>query len=193
MFGFFLLSLSLLFVSGNILPQTVNELKVNSYLGHWVQVYGSPTNVIFQGYGTCITADYGLLDNGYVSVLNSQLNKNKEIEQINGYAYYKNISEPGKLTVHLDGVPSDAPYWVIKLGEIVDNQYQYSVITAPNGVSLWVLTRDLKRFRLFYSKEVEDFLNEYNFKYVRIEQTNCEPVVEYFKQFIDSMLKRLNL
>jgi lipocalin len=193
MFGFFLLSLSLLFVSGNILPQTVNELKVNSYLGHWVQVYGSPTNVIFQGYGTCITADYGLLDNGYVSVLNSQLNKNKEIEQINGYAYYKNISEPGKLTVHLDGVPSDAPYWVIKLGEIVNNQYQYSVITAPNGVSLWVLTRDLKRFRLFYSKEVEDFLNEYNFKYVRIEQTNCEPVVEYFKQFIDSMLKRLNL
>jgi lipocalin len=193
MFGFFLLSLSLLFVSGNILPQTVNELKVNSYLGHWVQVYGSPTNVIFQGYGTCITADYGLLDNGYVSVLNSQLNKNKEIEQINGYAYYKNISEPGKLTVHLDGVPSDAPYWVIKLGKIVDNQYQYSVITAPNGVSLWVLTRDLKRFRLFYSKEVEDFLNEYNFKYVRIEQTNCEPVVEYFKQFIDSMLKRLNL
>jgi lipocalin len=193
MFGFFLLSLSLLFVSGNILPQTVNELKVNSYLGHWVQVYGSPTNVIFQGYGTCITADYGLLDNGYVSVLNSQLNKNKEIEQINGYAYYKNISEPGKLTVHLDGVPSDAPYWVIKLGEVVDNQYQYSVITAPNGVSLWVLTRDLKRFRLFYSKEVEDFLNEYNFKYVRIEQTNCEPVVEYFKQFIDSILKRLNL
>ena len=73
MFGVFLLSLSLLFVSGNILPHTVNELKVNSYLGHWVQVYGSPTNVIFQGYGTCITADYGLLDNGYVSVLNSQL------------------------------------------------------------------------------------------------------------------------
>lgn len=176
MFGFFLLSLSLLFVSGNILPQTVNELNVNSYLGHWVQVYGSPTNVIFQGYGTCITADYGLLDNGYVSVLNSQLNKNKEIEKINGYAYYKNISEPGQLTVRLDGVPNDAPYWVIKLGEIVHNQYQYSVITAPNGISLWVLTRNLERFRLFYSKEVKDFLNDYNFKYVIIEQTNCDPV-----------------
>ena len=50
--------------------------------GHWFQVYGAPTNTIFQGYGTCITADYGLLDNGYVSVLNSQLNKNKEIDSL---------------------------------------------------------------------------------------------------------------
>ena len=37
----------------NVLPSTVTELNVNSYLGHWVQVYGAPTNAIFQGYGTC--------------------------------------------------------------------------------------------------------------------------------------------
>ena len=58
-----------------ITPATVNELKVNSYLGHWFQVYQAPTNPIFQGYGTCLTADYGLLDNGQISVLNAQLNK----------------------------------------------------------------------------------------------------------------------
>ena len=62
--------LSLLCVTScNILPATVNELDLNNYLGHWVQIYGAPTNAIFQGYGTCATADYGLLDNGQVSVL----------------------------------------------------------------------------------------------------------------------------
>ena len=30
---------------------TVPELDVNTYLGRWYQVYGPPTNVVFQGYG----------------------------------------------------------------------------------------------------------------------------------------------
>lgn len=175
-----LLFLSLVgMVNSNILPATVNELDLNSYLGHWVQMYGAPTNYIFQGYGTCATADYGLLDNGQVSVLNAQLNKNKEIETINGCGYYQNASEPGKLTVHLDGVPVDSPYWIVKLGEIVDNQYQYSIVTTPSGISLWVLTRDVDRFNEFYSKEVTDFLDANNFKYGSIQQTDCQPNTKY--------------
>jgi lysozyme C len=171
-----LLVLSLFYVAASkVVPSTVDELNLDSYLGHWFQVYGAPTNTIFQGYGTCITADYGLLDNGQVSVLNSQLDENKQIEKINGYAYYKNISEPGQLTVHLDGVPVDSPYWVVKLGEIVDNQYQYSIITTPSGISLWVLTRDVEIFDELYAEEVEAFLNEYKFKYTSIEQTDCQP------------------
>ena len=173
MFRIVLLSLLILVASGNILPITINELNINSYLGHWFQVYGAPTNTIFQGYGTCITADYGLLDNGYVSVLNSQLNKDKEIEKIEGYGYYKNVSEPGKLTVHLDGVPVDSSYWVVKLGEIVDDEYQYSIITTPSGISLWVLIRDVDRFNELYSVEVKDYLNKNNFNYVSIEQSDC--------------------
>jgi lipocalin len=170
---FFLLSLSMFVISSAVSPTTINELNINSYLGHWFQVYGAPTNTIFQGYGTCITADYGLLDNGYVSVLNSQLNKNKELEQISGYGYYKNISDPGKLTVHLDGVPVDSPYWIVKLGEILDNQYQYSIITTPSSISLWVLSRDVDNFNKLYSAEVKSYLDEYNFKYNEIKQTEC--------------------
>jgi lipocalin len=166
-------------VSGNIFPTTINDLDLTSYLGHWYQIYGAPTNSIFQGYGKCITADYGLLDNGYVSVLNSQLDKNNEIEKINGYAYYKNNSEQGQLTVHLEGVPVDAPYWIVKLGEIVDNQYQYSIITTPSGISLWVLTRDINKFKELYDSEVKEFLEEYNFKYVPIVQTDCKSNLDY--------------
>ncbi len=173
MFIHILLISFLAFVTSNVFPETIQSIDILSYLGHWNQVYGAPTNFIFQGYGTCATADYGLLENGYVSVLNSQKNKNNVLETIKGYAYYKNISDPGKLMVHLDGVPTDSPYWIVKLGELVNNEYQYSIITTPSGISLWVITRDIQTYYKLYDKEVTDFLNEYNFKYVVIKQDDC--------------------
>jgi lipocalin len=154
--------------------ETVNVLDVNKYLGNWYQVYGAPTNVFFQGYGTCITAQYDMLQNESVSVVNSQLNSVDELEQISGYAYYTNTSEPGRLTVHLDGVPIDSPYWVVKLGEIVNKQYQYSIITTPSGISLWVLTRDVNIFLNKYDVEVKEYLDVNHFKYEEIMQDDCE-------------------
>lgn len=151
-------------------PQPIEELDVAKYLGKWFQIYGAPTNVIFQGYGKCITADYGLLTDGNVSVLNAQLNMKNEPEKISGYAYYKNMSEPGKLTVHLDGTPADAPYWVVSLGEVKNGQYQYSIITTPSGISLWVLARDVDLFLRNYDAEVKQFLEAGSYKYVAIEQ-----------------------
>ena len=168
MLSFLVLASLYIFANSKSLPAVISEINVPSYLGHWKQVYQAPTNVIFQGYGTCITADYGLLDNGNINVINTQLDENDSIEQISGYAYYKNASEPGKLTVHLDGVPVDSPYWIVKLGEIVENQYQYSIITTPSGISLWVLTRDVDVFMKNYNTEVEDFLHQYDFKYTAV-------------------------
>ena len=151
-------------------PQTIQEIEVNKYLGYWYQIYGAPTNVIFQGYGKCITAEYGALNDGNISVLNSQLNKNDELEQISGYAYYTNSSEPGKLTVHLDGTPVDAPYWIVKLGESINEEYQYSIVTSPSGVSLWVLARDIDTFLENYDQEVTQYLDNNGYKYETIDQ-----------------------
>lgn len=156
---------------------TVKELDINSYLGNWYQIYGAPTNVLFQGYGKCLTAQYGSLEDGNVSVLNSQINVNNELEQISGYGYYTNTSEPGKLTVHLDGVPVDSPYWVVKLGEVIDDQYQYSIISVPSGISLWVITRDIEYFYKKYDEEVKKYLDDNNFKYQTIVQ---DDTCEYF-------------
>jgi lipocalin len=161
-----------LYLSTN-LPEAVINLDVNNYLGHWINLYASPTNFIFQGYGKCLTADYGIINSNNISVLNTQLNINNEIVTIYGYGYYKNISEPGELTVHLNGVPTDSPYWVVKLGEIVDDQYQYSIVTIPSGISVWVLVRDLISFYKYYDAEVKKFLNDYEFKYITISQDNC--------------------
>lgn len=172
---------------GSKSPETVNELDVNKYLGNWYQIYGAPTNVIFQGYGTCLTAQYGLLEDGNVSVLNSQINSNNELEQIAGYAYYTNISEPGKLTVHLDGVPKDSPYWVVKLGEVINQQYQYAIISVPSGISLWVLARDIENFYDKYDEEVKDYLDDNKFNYEMIIQDDtCE---YYFKTPLEANYK----
>jgi lipocalin len=155
---------------GSKTPEVVNELDVFKYLGIWYQIYGAPTNVIFQGYGKCATAQYGLLENGNVSVLNSQINSNNDLEEISGYAYYTNINEPGKLTVHLDGVPVDSPYWVVKLGEIINNEYQYSIVSVPSGISLWVLARDIENFYNKYDDEVRTYLDNNKFRYETIIQ-----------------------
>lgn len=180
LYNLVLLSLNLFsFVSSRDLPSTISSINVNSYLGHWIQVYEAPTNSLFQGYGTCITADYGVLDDGNINVINTQLNENNEIEQILGYAYYKNASEPGKLSVHLEGVPVDSPYWIVKLSEVKDNQYQYSIVTTPSGISLWVLVRDVAEFMQLYDEEVKTFLEQYQFKYRSVPQDNCNYNFKY--------------
>ena len=162
-----------LFFCANSFMQTVDILEADKYVGHWYQVYGAPFDFTFQGYGKCITADYGILPNGNISVLNSQLTFSNELQQIGGYAYYDQKREPGKLVVHLDGTPKDAPYWVVSLGEVVDNQYQYSVITTPTELAMWVITRNVDTFREKYDEEVQMFLQANNFTYIEIEQDRC--------------------
>jgi len=155
------------------MTDTVQELDVSSYVGHWFQVYGAPFDFTFQGYGKCITADYGILSNGNVSVFNYQLSMKNELQTISGYAYYEHKMEPGKLTIHLEGTPKDAPYWVVKLGEVVDEQYQYSIITTPSELSLWVLTRNIEVFAQKYDAEVREYLDTNNFRYIAIQQSEC--------------------
>jgi len=159
-------------------PQTVPTLITSSYLGNWIQIYGAPTNALFQGPGRCIAATYGLnQNNNTISVFNTQISKTTNAsESITGYAYQKNATDPGKLTVFLDGVPipTGAPYWVVQLGPIINDAYQYSIITTQSDISLWVLARNLTDFFENYDEEVQSYLNaNYPHKYIEIDQTNC--------------------
>jgi lipocalin len=168
--GLLLQSLFFIVKSNNF--TTVTELDLSIYMGHWHQVYAAPFDYVFQGYGKCITADYEIIGSNNVSVLNAQYNRDDEYEEIKGYAFYKNISEPGQLSVYLEGTPVIAPYWVLDLGVVVDNEYQYSIISAPHGPSLWVLARNVLKFFYLYDDEVKKILDEYQFKYVKVQQ-NC--------------------
>ena len=76
----------------------VSELDAQKYMGHWFQVYAAPIDYTFQGYGKCMAADYKLLGQNNISVLNSQYNRHNVYEEISGYAFYKDPSKSGVLS-----------------------------------------------------------------------------------------------
>jgi hypothetical protein len=59
---------------------------------------------------------------------------------------------------------------VVALGEVKNGQYQYSIVTTPSGISLWVLARNVDLFMRDYDAEVRTFLEAGEYKYVTIEQ-----------------------
>jgi lipocalin len=153
---------------------TVAVLDASSYVGHWYQVYAAPVDFTFQGPGKCITADYGLTGPNNISVYNFQENLNTGApESISGYAFYKDLSKPGELSVYLEGTPFVAPYWVLNLGPVSHNQYEWSIVSVPFGSSLWVLARDVDTFFAEYDTDVVKLLDEYGFQYFAVEQEGC--------------------
>ena len=141
--------------------KAVDELDLNKYIGEWYEVYGDNFDKTFQGDGKCVKAFYKFNDNN-VTVLNTQLDKKNKIDSINGFAYYKDGDTGGYLTVQLEDLP-EAPYWVIELGPVVDNLYDYSIVSDNLMLSLFVLTRNVSRFNKYYNDIVKNSLEEFGF------------------------------
>lgn len=155
----------------------VSTLNINQYLGTWYQVYSDFfVRSTFEQNSRCVKAEYGLFPNNTISVHNSQINDDGKIQEIYGYAYQK---DSGKLVVNLNG--RDAPYWVLDLGPIVNDQYEYSIVSDPSQTSLFVLTRDVDQFFDEYDEEVLQKLKKLKFtnfrnKPIKTDQTNCNYV-----------------
>ncbi|XP_062588663.1 uncharacterized protein LOC134250312 [Saccostrea cucullata] len=132
-------------------------------------MYGSQSiYATFERGAYCVTADYTLTNDGsgHITVLNSErLNSaTGPLKVIHGYATPSGT--PGKLTVHLETVIFDAPYWVIKLGPDTygsDNKYQYAIVSDNVKATLFVLARDPEVFKRDYEAEVLQFLQEKGF------------------------------
>ena len=172
---FILVSVVAVFAA-NVNP--VDNLDLLMYSGRWYQVIKDRFDMSFQGEGTCAVADYGLTETN-VTVLNSQIDKDGKVDQIAGYAFYKPGNTGGYLTVQLDGVPTSAPYWVLELGPIVNEQYEYSIISDNLNLSLFVITRNVTRYYDTYEENVKDSLTKYGFtgtftKPIAIPQDDCD-------------------
>ncbi len=77
------------------------------------------------------------------------------VHSILGWAAQDNPNTaPGELSVHLQGVPVAAPYWVVALGPEHDNKYDWAVVSDPTELSLFVLTRNVTRFNALYNASV---------------------------------------
>ena len=68
-----------------------------------------------------------------VGVVNNDTSVKDELEQIEGIAYYEDGNYRGQLTVKLEDLPSD-PYWVVALGPVENNMYQYSIVSIFNCI-----------------------------------------------------------
>jgi len=147
-------------------PETVSELDVTAYLGRWYQYYADRfVLATFQRDSYCVTADYNTTADGKISVHNYETvgAPDGTPKTIDGYAYVADPSEPGKLTVHLDGT-NDAPYWVLALGpKNADGLYDWSIVSEESKSFLFVLARDTHTFEEKYKTSVDSLLVDLGF------------------------------
>ena len=152
-------------VSINAFSAKVDSVAIDPkyYTGLWYQTYGDKFVLsIFERDAYCCYASYSLLDENTIGVLNWERfgSVDGPSQNITGYAV--TTQEPGQLIVYFPGNPP-GPYWVIKIGPIINDEYQYSVVSDPYMLGLYVLARNVDEYYENYNDEVQDFLNESGF------------------------------
>ena len=112
----------------------------------------------------CVSAAYGVYPNLTVSVLNRDRGTSVDgpVTEIAGWADFAPPGSPvGELTVHLQGVPVAAPYWITSLGPENANNgglYDWAVVTDPFQMNLFVLARNVTYFYANYNASVYTML-----------------------------------
>ncbi|XP_045447234.1 apolipoprotein D-like [Melitaea cinxia] len=121
----------------------MENFNANRYLGKWYEI--EKYFAAFELGGKCITAEYGLKDNGVISVVNKQLSSFTGMKsQIEGEAIQVSRSDEGKLAVRFPSLPVNiaAPYWVADTDydnySLVWSCYEFGVFHTRNA---WILTR----------------------------------------------------
>lgn len=114
---------------------TVASVDLQRYLGLWHEAARLP--MWFQR--QCVadtTAQYGLLENGKISVTNRCRTKDGSFDQAQGKASVVENSGNARLRVSFFW-PFFGDYWVIGL----DPEYRWAVVGEPKRKSLWILSR----------------------------------------------------
>ena len=148
--------------------QTVPAVNQTAYLGRWYQVYSDlAVEATFENSSYCDTADYGLYPNGTISVLNRERQYSVDGPErvIYGWAAAENSANPGQLTVNLQTTEFPAPYWIYQLGPETYNGslYEYSIVSDPFKLTLFVLARNLTEFAAYWQTEVLSWLEKNGF------------------------------
>ena len=114
----------------------VQQLDIKKYTGTWYEIARLPNS--FEKGLECITANYTLLENGKIQVVNKgHLAENlAKVKTAKGKAYIPDKNEPAKLRVTFFW-PFYGDYWVLAL----DSEYQYALVGVPDRKYLWVLSR----------------------------------------------------
>lgn len=122
----------------------VGAIDFGKYTGQWFQAGANPFSFyVTENGGTCIKAEYERLDDHTISIVNTELVKGtpKSIKAIG------TATSPNRLTVKFDGVPVNGSYVIAEVGPVYNNQYQYSIVTDDQKLSLFILVRNISVYK----------------------------------------------
>lgn len=124
-------------------PEVVNHVDLKKYAGLWYEIAKIPNR--FQKHcksGT--TAQYKLMDDGKIEIINSCIDEDGERDDANGIARLVDASSNAKLEVSFVSVLGInlfwGDYWILGLGM----DYDYAVIGTPTRKYGWILSRTPK-------------------------------------------------
>jgi apolipoprotein D and lipocalin family protein len=122
---------------------TVASVDLNRYAGRWYEIARYPNRFQKQCAGNT-TADYKLLPNGRIEVINQCRESDGSVKAVKGEARINDKASNAKLEVrfapsYLSFLPFVwGDYWIIDLGP----NYEYSVVGDPSRKYFWILARE---------------------------------------------------
>lgn len=155
-------------------PQTVESVDVERYMGKWYEIASYPQ--FFSQECNCTTAEYRLLDNGNVGVVNTcnLFTTGGPVSVANGTAVPVEGANGSRLTVSF--LPNNTGsmngnYWILEL----DEEYTYAVVSGPFR-STWFL---LSRTPTMPQAQVDAIIDRavadgFNRNQIRITDQNCQ-------------------
>lgn len=118
-------------------PEPARPVDLQRYLGRWYELARHENR--FQKGMDAVTADYTLLPDGGVQVINRGTRgwPEGETSSVKGKAIVADEETHAKLKVSFFGPLYTGDYWVLDHGE----DYEWSIVGEPSGRYLWVLSR----------------------------------------------------
>lgn len=140
--------------------QPVDNFNMTQYTGTWYQMYDNTYNKIFIANGSCIhhhfIADINPLY--HMSYINLSPYSKNSFERKSGTVLLNGTM--GSLKLQMDDATFGIDYYVTKLGPIINDKYDYAIVTDPLMLSLYVLARNKETFHPNYEKEINEFLDQ---------------------------------
>lgn len=149
--------------------KTVEYVDIQKYMGTWYEIAKFPQ--WFEKGLVGVKANYTLLSNGKVRVINSGYKKdfNGKLKIAKGKAWIVDKKTNAKLKVSFFW-PFAGNYWIIDLGK----DYEYAVVGYASREDLWILSRKPQMEESLYNGLLKR-IQEKGFDLSRIEKTTQEP------------------
>jgi len=133
-------------MTDDIDTSTVVNFDVNRFMGRWYEICRYDHR--FERGMTHVTADYSLLPDGKIKVVNRGIKEGKHKESVGKARQPNPVEYPGRLKVSFF-LWFYSDYYVLE----IDDDYQYAVIGSSSGDYLWILSRTPQM-----PEDVEDLL-----------------------------------